>query len=162
MILKLSYLKMYNNQGYDIKFDKYNPYNYLHIKEHDFMAFEEMTIEYLLDDKDVILEKENPDSVDIIVSSSKKITYKKIGEINFTQPGVYISTIELDNLPCFINNLRIIYYRLSDIYYMKSLAAITTNLLEKDRLMMNIYFYMYKISVRNNKLLKSKKKFQDV
>ena len=137
---------------------KYDPANYLHIKEHDYKAYEEMTSEYLLDDEINEIKKHNPDMVDIIIRDySGTDTYRKIGEINILDANLRLSTFDPENLDILRGTNYIVYYRLSDIYHMKTIANTTQDINEQNRMMINIYFYMYRIAERNNKILENLK-----
>ena len=137
---------------------KYDPRNYLHIKEREFQAYEEMTSEYLLKDESAVIPKEDPNAIDIITSDYRgENTYRKLGEINITDKGVRIASLDLNTLDILRDTSNIIYYRLSDIYRVKIIANTEQDPDEQHRLMMNIYFYMYRITERNNKILSSLK-----
>lgn len=139
---------------------KYDPNNYLHIKEHEYQAYEEMTSEYLLKDENINIPKDDPNSIDIVIRDYRgKNTYRKLGEINIIDKGVRLAGFSLDKLDIFSDESNIIYYRLSDIYRVKIIANTEPDPDEKNRLMINIYYYMYRIAERNNKILALLKTF---
>ena len=133
---------------------KYDPQYYMHIKELEYQAYEEITREYMLDDMNAKIPKYNPDCVDIIIRDYREdCLYKKIGDINILDQGVRLAYFEPEKLDILAGTNYIVYYRLSDIYNMKTKANMEPDGYEQNRYMVNIYFYMYRIAERNNKIL---------
>ena len=136
---------------------KYDPINFLNIRDNEYHAYREITSEYMLDDKDDKGDetvKEKPEYVEICIRDYREAdTYRSIGHINIFEEGLYISALDFYKLDILHGTNYIVYFRLSDIYNMKIRANVEQDLRKNVIMMLNIFFYMYRITERNNKIL---------
>ena len=142
---------------------KYLPMNYLNIQQLDYQAYEEFTKDFMLDDEippeimkisKMLNEQELEWGIDIMVRDfTGDDLYKITGVINILDKGIRPSSFEIDKLDIMAGGNVAIYYKFSDIFAMKTIANLQKDAREQDRMMLNIFFYMYNNSVRNNKIL---------
>jgi len=146
---------LYFNEKYNTLMlrDKYDPLNYLHIKENDMLGYKDYTKEFLIDE----VEDENKtkdeeiDLIDLMIRNSvDKTKFIKIDNLDLISKQANLNTLENTywfNLNC------IIYFKIDDIYYVNTIAQNETNIYEKNRIMFNMFNFMYQISKRNHNLI---------